>query len=129
MHLKYYLKNWYNVKVLMVLLLLQLKRLSFWICYTLTRLVTCPMNELKKWFPVSFDRSKSLVDVLIGVVIYLVIGLLAGLLIGFAGTITGWIPVVGSIVGIILTVLGYVVEAYNLVGIVLLILSFLKVIK
>ena len=87
------------------------------------------MKELKKWFPVSFDRSKSLVEMLIGVVIYLVIGLLAGLLIGFAGAITGWIPVVGTVVEWLLRIVGILVEAYNLVGIVLLILAFLKVIK
>lgn len=87
------------------------------------------MNTLKTWFPVSFQRTKSLVDMLIGVVIYLVIGLLAGLLIGFAGTITGWIPLLGTVIGWLLRIIGILVEAYILVGIVLLILTFLKVIK
>ena len=87
------------------------------------------MKELKKWFPVSFDRAKSLGDFIIGLIIYVIVGALLGLLIGFAGAITGWIPVVGTIIGWVLRILSILAEVYVVGGIVLLILAFLKVIK
>ncbi len=87
------------------------------------------MEQLKKWFPLSFKRNDSVGNFIVALLIYLAIGLVAGLLIGFAGMITGWIPVVGTIIGWVLRAVGILVDAYVLVGIVLQILAFCKVIK
>ena len=87
------------------------------------------MKDLKKYFPISFDRTKSLTDFIIGIVIYVIAAAIFGLLLGFASAITGWIPVVGTVVGWIIKILSIIAEVYVFVGLVLLILAFLKIIK
>lgn len=87
------------------------------------------MDILKKFFPISFNKSDSTSNLVIGIIIYLVIGIIAGAIIGLAGLITGWIPLVGALVGWVLRIIASVVELYVVAGIVILVLSFLKVLN
>lgn len=87
------------------------------------------MDTLKKIFPLSFKRTDSVANLIIGLLIYLVAGIIAGALIALSGLITGWIPVIGAIIGWALGIIGAVVDVYVLAGIVIQILVFAKVIK
>lgn len=87
------------------------------------------MDTLKKLFPLSFKRTGSAGDLIVGILIYLVIGIIAGAVIWLAGLITGWIPVVGAIVGWVLRIAGGLIDLWVLVGIIVQILVFAKVIK
>lgn len=87
------------------------------------------MDTLKKFFPLSFKRNDTVANFVVALIIYVVIGVVAGVLIALAGTLTGWIPVVGTVVGWILRVLGGIIDVYVTVGIVLQILAFTKVLK
>jgi len=87
------------------------------------------METLKKFFPLSFKRTDSVGNLIVGILIYLVVGILAGLVIGLATLIGGWIPVLGTILGIVLGLAGSLVDLYVFAGIVIQILVFCKVIK
>ncbi len=87
------------------------------------------METLKKIFPLSFKRTDSVANLIIGILIYLVVGIVAGALIALSGLITGWIPVIGAIIGWALGIIGAVVDVYVVAGIVIQILVFAKVIK
>ena len=84
---------------------------------------------MKKTFPLSFKYAKNLITMLIGIIIYLVIGAIAFALIGLAGSIGGWIPVIGEILGLVLKIVSAIVELYVLIGLILLILAFFRIIK
>lgn len=85
--------------------------------------------NLKKLFPISWDYSKGVINLIVGILMYLAVGLIAGVVIWLSGVIIGWIPVVGAIVGWVLRIAGILVDAYVIVGIVLQVLVFTKVIK
>ena len=87
------------------------------------------METLKKIFPLSFKRTDTVANLVIGVLIYLVAGVIAGALIALATMITGWIPVVGAVIGWVLGVASTLFGIYVLAGIVIQILVFAKVIK
>lgn len=87
------------------------------------------MATLKKLFPLSFKRTDSVANLIIGILIYLVVGIVAGAAIYLATMIGGWIPVVGPILGWALGVICTVIDVYVLAGIIIQILVFAKVIK
>lgn len=87
------------------------------------------METLKKLFPLSFKRTDTVGNLIVGILIYLVVGILAGVLIAVSGLVTGWIPMVGAIVGIALKLIGGLVDVYVLAGIIIQVLVFAKVIK
>lgn len=87
------------------------------------------MEALKKLFPLSFKRTDSVANLVIGILLYLVVGVIAGALIWLSTFLTVWIPVVGLIIAWILRVVSSLVGIYVLAGIVIQILVFAKVIK
>lgn len=76
---------------------------------------------MKKWFPLSFTWSKSLISMLIGVLVYLVVGAVAGFAIGILNSL--------PLFGLIAWILGLIVEAYVIAGIIILVLAYLKIVK
>ncbi len=86
------------------------------------------METLKKIFPLSFKRTDTAGNLIVGILLYLVVGIVAGVVIGVAGLLTG-IPVVGFILALVLRLVGSIVDLYVLAGIVIQILVFAKVIK
>lgn len=87
------------------------------------------METLKKFFPLSFKRTDSVGNLIVGILLYLLVGIVAGALIWLATLIVGWLPVVGALIGWALGVVGGLVELYILAGIIIQILVFAKVIK
>lgn len=87
------------------------------------------METLKKIFPLSFKRTDTAANLIIGILIYLVVGILAGVLIWLSTALVGWIPVVGPIIGWVLGVVSGLIGLYVLAGIIIQILVFAKVIK
>ncbi len=87
------------------------------------------METLKKFFPLSFKRTDSIGNLIVGILLYLLVGIVAGALIWLATLIVGWLPVVGALIGWALGVVGGLVELYILAGIIIQILVFAKVIK
>ena len=87
------------------------------------------MDILKTLFPLSFKKTGSVADLIVGILIYLVVGIVAGFLLGLAGLLGGWIPVAGAILGWVLRLVGTVVEVYVIGGIVILALVYAKVIE
>ena len=86
------------------------------------------METLKKIFPLSFKRTDTAGNLIVGILLYLVVGIVAGAVIAVAGLLTG-IPVVGALLAIVLRLIGGLVDLYVLAGIVIQILVFAKVIK
>lgn len=87
------------------------------------------METLKKFFPLSFKRTDSVGNLIVGILLYLLVGIVAGALIWLATLIVGWLPVVGALIGWALGVVGGLIELYILAGIIIQILVFAKVIK
>lgn len=87
------------------------------------------METLKKFFPLSFKRTDSIGNLIVGILLYLLVGIVAGALIWLATLIVGWLPVVGALIGWALGVVGGLIELYILAGIIIQILVFAKVIK
>ena len=87
------------------------------------------METLKKFFPLSFKRTESVADLIIGILIYILTAVIAGAVIWLASLITGWIPLAGALIGWLLRVIGTLIEVYVTAGIVIQILVFCKVIK
>lgn len=87
------------------------------------------MDSLKKLFPLSFQRTDSAGNLILGILLYLVIGILAGALIWLATALVSWIPVLGAVLGWALGVVSALIELYVLAGIVIQILVFCKVLK
>lgn len=87
------------------------------------------MDILKKFFPLSFKRTDTIGNLIVGILLYIVVGFIAGVLIGLSALITGWIPVVGAIIGWILGIASSLIEIYVLAGIIIQILVFAKVLK
>ena len=78
------------------------------------------MKTLKKLFPYSFEKKKSLVALLINVLVYLIIGAIASALI----FVLSAIPIVNLVTGIF----GGLIDLYVIIGIILSILHYAKVI-
>ncbi|MBQ8331322.1 MAG: hypothetical protein IJX94_02325 [Clostridia bacterium] len=87
------------------------------------------METLKKIFPLSFRRTDSVANLIVGILIYVLAGIVVGALIWLATAITGWLPLVGGIIGWALGVVSTLIEVYIVAGIVIQILVFAKVIK
>ena len=87
------------------------------------------METLKKYFPLSFKRTETAADLIVGILIYIVAGIVAGAIIWLATLLGGWIPVIGAIFGWALGVVGTLVDVYCIAGIVIQILVFAKVLK
>lgn len=87
------------------------------------------METLKKFFPLSFKRTDSVANLIIGILLYVLVGIIVGALIWLATAITGWIPVVGAIIGWILGIVSSLIGVYVVAGIVIQILVFCKVLK
>jgi len=87
------------------------------------------MDTLKTLFPLSFKRTDSVNNLIIGILIYIVAAVIAGAVIALAALIGGWIPVLGAILGWVLGIIGSLVEIYVIAGIVIQILVYTKVIK
>ena len=87
------------------------------------------METLKKFFPLSFKRTDTVANLIVGILIYLVVGIVAGALIWLATAIVGWIPVIGTIIGWALGIVSSLIGLYVLAGIIIQILVFCKVIK
>lgn len=87
------------------------------------------MKTLKKFFPLSFKRTDSVGNLIVGILLYLLAGIVAGALIWLATLIVGWLPVVGALIGWALGVVSALIELYILAGIIIQILVFAKVIK
>lgn len=87
------------------------------------------MKTLKKIFPLSFKRTDSVGNLIVGILLYLLAGIVAGALIWLATLIVGWLPVVGALIGWALGVVSALIELYILAGIIIQILVFAKVIK
>ncbi len=86
------------------------------------------METLKKYFPLSFKRTETAGDLVVGILIYLVIGLACGVVSSIAAIIA-IIPLIGWIIGIVVGLASTVAGLYILAGIVIQILVFAKVIK
>ena len=76
---------------------------------------------MKKYFPLSFKFSDSVLNLIIGLVVYIVVGAIGGVAIAIVGAL--------PIVGIIAWVLGLALDIYVVVGIVVLLLAFFGVVK
>ena len=76
---------------------------------------------MKKYFPLSFKFSDSVINLLIGLVVYIVVGAIGGVAIAIVGAM--------PIIGIVAWVLGLALDIYVVVGIVLLLLAFFGVVK
>ncbi|MBE6584010.1 MAG: hypothetical protein E7649_03365 [Ruminococcaceae bacterium] len=87
------------------------------------------METLKKFFPLSFQRTDTVANLIVGILIYIVVGIVAGAVIWLATLLGIWIPVIGAIIGWALGVVGTLVDVYCLAGIVIQILVFAKVLK
>ena len=87
------------------------------------------METLKKLFPLSFKRTDTAGNLIIGILLYIIVGIVAGAVIALATMLSGWIPVVGAILGWALGVIGSLVGVYTLAGIVIQILVFANVLK
>ena len=87
------------------------------------------METLKKFFPLSFKRTDSIGNLIIGILIYLVVGVVVGALITLSVLIAGWLPIVGPIIAWALGVVSSLIGIYVLAGIIIQILVFAKVIK
>ena len=87
------------------------------------------MDALKKIFPLSFKRTDTAGNLIIGILLYIVVAIVAGALITLATLIGGWIPVVGAILAWALGVVGSLIGVYTLAGIIIQILVFAKVLK
>lgn len=87
------------------------------------------MDALKKIFPLSFKRTDTAGNLIIGILLYLIVGIVAGAVITIATFLGGWIPVVGAILGWALGVVGSLIGIYTLAGIVIQILVFANVLK
>lgn len=87
------------------------------------------METLKKIFPLSFKRTDTVANLIIGILIYVVAAIVAGALIALSTLLTGWIPVLGAIIGWALGIVSSLFGIYVLAGIVIQILVFCKVIK
>lgn len=87
------------------------------------------METLKKFFPLSFRRTDSVGNLIVGILIYLVLGVAVGAVITLSTLLVGWIPVVGALIGWALGVVSSLAGIYVLAGIVIQILVFAKVIK
>lgn len=80
------------------------------------------MDLLKKIFPVSFNFTDSVVNLVTGIILYVVTGLVVSLVLGLIGKLLAFL-------GIILGLVGGIVDLYCTVGLVLLLLSYFKVLK
>lgn len=87
------------------------------------------METLKKIFPLSFKRTDSVANLIVGILLYLLVGIVVGALIWLATAITGWVPVVGALIGWVLGIVSSLIGLYVLAGIIIQILVFAKVIK
>lgn len=87
------------------------------------------MDTLQKFFPLSFKRTDSVGNLIVGILIYVLAAIVAGFVIFLAGKITGWIPVAGQIIGWVLGVIGTLADVYCVAGIVIQLLVFFKVLK
>ena len=87
------------------------------------------IETLKKFFPLSFKRTDTAANLVVGILIYIVAGIIAGAVIALSALITVWIPFIGLIIGWALGLIGSLVEVYVVAGIVIQILVFAKVIK
>ena len=87
------------------------------------------MNDLKKFFPLSFKKSDTTSNLIVGILLYLVIGILAGALVGLATLIVAWIPLLGAILCWVFSIVSSLVGLYVLAGIVIQVLLFCKVLK
>ena len=79
------------------------------------------MDALKKLFPYSFTKKKSLGDLIVNIIVYLLAGVLGGVLIG----VLGGIP----LLGFVFKLLGGLIDLYVLVAIILSGLDYMKVLK
>jgi hypothetical protein len=79
------------------------------------------MDTLKKLFPYSFKKKKTVSELIVNILIYLVAGILVGAVIGICSKI----PVINLVTGLA----GALVELYVLVGIVLSVLDYMKILK
>lgn len=79
------------------------------------------MKTLKKFFPYSFTKKKSLGDLIVNIIVYLLAGVLGGILIGLLGGI--------PVIGLVFKLLGGLIDFYVLVGIILSVLDYMKVLK
>lgn len=80
---------------------------------------------MKKFFPWSYSKA----GLIIGLIYYILVALVASLLIVFAGTLVGWIPVVGRITSLALKIISIVVDGWVVIGIVLRVLVTLKILR
>ena len=87
------------------------------------------METLKKYFPLSFKRTDTVANLIVGILIYVVAEIIIGAIIALAGLLGGWIPVIGAILGWALGLVSGLVGIYVFAGIVIQILVFAKVIK
>ncbi len=87
------------------------------------------MDILKTLWPLSYKKSDTVNNLVIGIIIYVLIGIVAGALIGLPGMLLGGIPVVGTILCWVLGIIGSLVGLYTLAGIVILVLLYLKIMK
>ena len=87
------------------------------------------METLKKLFPLSFKRTDTAGNLIVGILLYIIVGVIAGAVITLATMLSGWIPVLGAILGWALGVIGSLIGVYTLAGIVIQILVFANVLK
>ena len=79
------------------------------------------MDILKKIFPLSFVKDRTLGQLIINIIVYVIVGALAGIAIG----ILAGLPIIGILVG----VCGGLIDLYVVIGIVLSILVYLKILN
>ena len=79
------------------------------------------MDALKKLFPYSFTKKKSLGDLIVNIIVYLLVGIVGAALIGLLGNI--------KLIGFALKIVGWLIDLYVLVGIILSVLHYMKAIK
>ncbi|MBE6889282.1 MAG: hypothetical protein E7485_04640 [Ruminococcaceae bacterium] len=87
------------------------------------------MDILKTLFPISYKKSDTVNNLVIGILIYVVIGIIAGALIALPAMLLGGIPVVGTILCWVLGIIGSLVGLYTLAGVVIIVLVYLKIMK
>ena len=87
------------------------------------------MDLLKKIFPLSFKRTDSIANLIIGILLYLIVGVVVAALITLSVLIAGWLPLVGPIIAWALGVVSSLIGVYVLAGIIIQVLVFAGILK
>lgn len=82
------------------------------------------MDQLKKFFPMSFKFTKDGGSLALGIILHFAISIAIGIVVGILAVILAFIPIIGWLLDIVLTIASGLVGLYLTAGIVILIVAF-----